>query len=222
LVGYLFDAGKGLKRNPAKAVKWFEYCAKENPKASYNLAVIYAEGRGVDKDLSKAESYFIFAWDKLKIIQAGIRLAYFYRAKEDWKNEWEWVQHLKEMEKYPRHWGFLMGEMILKERAPIHDQSKAIEVLNLAISDKSQMAAELLSEYYENQDSDMENKLTACRYDIVAATFAGHKKWAEGEFVTKWQSVLNHDNILKCNADAMELASSLINHEQLDFKKLLY
>lgn len=94
LVGVLFDAGKGVKQDSSKAIKWFTYCANTNPHAAYNLAVIYADGRGVAKNAAKAEPYFKAAWNGLQTPQAAIRLAYWYRLQKDWNNEWEWLQIL--------------------------------------------------------------------------------------------------------------------------------
>src|SRR5665811_1578570 len=42
LLGWMFDNGIGTtKKEPAKAIKWFEFCARQSALASYNAGVLY-------------------------------------------------------------------------------------------------------------------------------------------------------------------------------------
>ena len=45
------DEGRGLTRDPAKAVEWFQHAAaKGSAKAQFSLGIRFAEGRGVARD----------------------------------------------------------------------------------------------------------------------------------------------------------------------------
>ena len=55
-MGLFCREGKGVEKNPAEAVKWFERSAKRGCKeAKFHLAMCYMKGEGVQQDTEKAE-----------------------------------------------------------------------------------------------------------------------------------------------------------------------
>jgi len=58
-LGYLFERGKGVSTDAAKATHWYQAAAMQgNRKAMHNLAVAYAEGTGTKKDPAEAARWF--------------------------------------------------------------------------------------------------------------------------------------------------------------------
>lgn len=217
LVGYLFDAGKGVKQDSQKAAKWFSYCATKNPMAAYNLATLYAEGRGIEKDMTKAEPYFKIAWNGLQQPQAAIRLAYWYRSTRNWSSEWEWLERLEKAQKYPRHWGYLMGEMIINKVAPIYDPSKANAVLNLALEQHSPQAADLLAHSLGVGLEGAPDHQAACQLEMLSSMFSG-----KAPSSLKWQAGMDDEEISKCRTMASSWITNHKKPEALDFKSLIY
>jgi len=55
----MYSIGKGVGKDFSKAANWFQLSAKQdNPQAQICLGVLYANGLGVEKDNSKAETLF--------------------------------------------------------------------------------------------------------------------------------------------------------------------
>lgn len=55
LLGMLYDAGKGVKQDPAAAASWYRKAAEQkHPTAQLFLGSMYAEGTGVKKDENEA------------------------------------------------------------------------------------------------------------------------------------------------------------------------
>lgn len=215
MVGYLFDAGKGLKQDSAKAAKWFAYCAKTNPKAAYNIGTMLAEGRGVKKDIDKAEPYLKMAWNGMKSPQAGIRLAYLYRDRQDWANEWEWVSRLEQGKKHHKHWGYLMGEMILNKTAPIYDPSKANVVLTLALEQRSAGAASLLADSFGYGQAGEIKLVDACSVEFIGTSISGKP-------ASKWMNRLEEADQDKCKAIGTKWLESHEPPRPTDFQSLIY
>lgn len=58
-MGYFFDKGVGVQRNDDKAFYWYKKSADGgNQFAQGNLALMYAQGRGTEKDLAAANSWW--------------------------------------------------------------------------------------------------------------------------------------------------------------------
>ena len=50
-VGLMYDTGRGVTENPARAVNWYRQSAEHGlAAAQYNLALMYASGRGIEQD----------------------------------------------------------------------------------------------------------------------------------------------------------------------------
>ena len=59
VLGAIYYAGKGVKKDYKKAVKWTRLAAEQgNSKGQYNLGTLYLNGRGVRKDYIKAYMWF--------------------------------------------------------------------------------------------------------------------------------------------------------------------
>lgn len=59
VVGLMYQGGKGVKQDYAKALKWFRLSsARGNPWAQYFIARMYDDGRGVPKSREKAKVWF--------------------------------------------------------------------------------------------------------------------------------------------------------------------
>ena len=55
LVGYCYDLGLGVKKDPKQASIWYQRAAKqEHKEASYNLAILCEKGLGVETNYRKA------------------------------------------------------------------------------------------------------------------------------------------------------------------------
>ena len=65
LLGECYIKGKGVKADPAEAVKWYRLAADQGlDEAQYNLGVAYLEGSGVEKDRVEAAKWFRMAADQ--------------------------------------------------------------------------------------------------------------------------------------------------------------
>ncbi len=58
-IAYLYEHGKGVKKDLKKALYWYIEAAKSgSPKANHNVGRFYKDGLGTQKDLNKAAKYF--------------------------------------------------------------------------------------------------------------------------------------------------------------------
>jgi localization factor PodJL len=58
-LGTLYERGRGVKADPAVALRWYQSAAKKgNVKAMYNLAVAAAHGKGTKTSLATAAHWF--------------------------------------------------------------------------------------------------------------------------------------------------------------------
>ncbi|MDR1275864.1 MAG: sel1 repeat family protein [Candidatus Accumulibacter sp.] len=58
ILGVLYQNGEGVRKDYAKAAKWFKKAAEQgDARAQNNLGLLYAEGRGVPKDDAKAAEW---------------------------------------------------------------------------------------------------------------------------------------------------------------------
>ncbi len=54
-LGWIYETGRGVPRDPARAAKWYERAARQgNSLAQYALAELYSRGRGVPRDIAAA------------------------------------------------------------------------------------------------------------------------------------------------------------------------
>jgi len=81
-LGFQYDMGIGVTKSPQKAAELFQRAsAKGNAEATYNLAVLHAEGRGVPEDTAKAKELFEKAADA-GLAEAQVTLGYCYQQGE--------------------------------------------------------------------------------------------------------------------------------------------
>lgn len=58
-VGFMFDTGRGVKKNPTEAAKWYGMAAdRGHAVALNNLAHLYLNGRGVSRDVDRAVALY--------------------------------------------------------------------------------------------------------------------------------------------------------------------
>ena len=95
-LGRMYAEGRGVPKNDAKAVEWFEKAAEQgHAKAQTNLGVMFATGRGVPKDDAKAVEWYRKAANR-GYARAQTNLGFMYHqgrgvAKDDAKAE-EWYR----------------------------------------------------------------------------------------------------------------------------------
>jgi len=59
LVGFMFDTGRGAKKNPAEAAKWYHMAAdRRHAMALNNLGHLYLNGRGVNRNVDRARALY--------------------------------------------------------------------------------------------------------------------------------------------------------------------
>ena len=64
-IGYYYDNGYGVEKNPEEAVRWYKVAAKNgNIYAQYNLGIMYEIGNGVTQDYEKAYEWFNMAAER--------------------------------------------------------------------------------------------------------------------------------------------------------------
>jgi hypothetical protein len=58
-MGLMYDLGTGVSTNFEESVKWYKLSAEQgNADAQNNLATMYAEGEGLQKDAHKARQLY--------------------------------------------------------------------------------------------------------------------------------------------------------------------
>jgi len=57
-LGWLYENGRGMAQDYAKAREWYEKAAKDNTTAMTSLGVLYENGRGVAQDYAKAREWY--------------------------------------------------------------------------------------------------------------------------------------------------------------------
>jgi TPR repeat protein len=77
-LGYLYNAGEGVARDPAEGVRWYRVAATQgNADAQYNLAVAYAFGDGVGQDDAEAVNWYRLAADQQhRMAQFSLGISY--------------------------------------------------------------------------------------------------------------------------------------------------
>lgn len=62
MLGFMYEAGRGVKQDSTEAVKWYQLSAAQgNTTAQFNLGVSYANGRGLPQDYVLAHMWFNLA-----------------------------------------------------------------------------------------------------------------------------------------------------------------
>lgn len=82
-LGFLYESGHGVAKNPAKAYRFYKLAAdKDCPEAIKNLAYCYHKGLGVDKNINKAVSLYKQAATK-GISEGWYRIGMMYYKGKD-------------------------------------------------------------------------------------------------------------------------------------------
>jgi len=86
-LGWMYDNGEGVKREPGEALKWWLRAAEQGVAvAQYNVGVIYAAGQGVAPDYAKALTWFRKAVDQ-RWPDAYAALGWMYRSGKGVKQD---------------------------------------------------------------------------------------------------------------------------------------
>ena len=64
-LGLLYDTGRGVRQNPAKAIRWYRAAADQGHAAAQNnLGLLYDYGRGISQDAAEAMRWYRSAADQ--------------------------------------------------------------------------------------------------------------------------------------------------------------
>lgn len=95
-IGARYTEGRGVKADPAEAVKWYQLSADEGfAPAEYRLANVYEKGTGVERDLEKAKAFYRLAAEKgnaSAMHNLAVLLATGAGATPDYKAASTWFQ----------------------------------------------------------------------------------------------------------------------------------
>lgn len=211
-VGWMFDNGKEVKQDSAKALRWFESCALKNGPASYNAGVLYFEGRGTIKDDDKAAKYLAQSWKlDTKKPQIAIRLAFHFYSKNMNQVAWTWAQ--KAADKDSGYGKYIAAKLIINHASPYEDKSKALEYLNTAMESYIPPAAEMLAWAYGTGYGIDQNTGMAYTMSIVSASMRNHQA-----FSSRWSNGMSDEDKRKSEADASRwMQTHKIPDSRLDF-----
>ncbi len=92
MLGVLYSEGRGVARDQALALHWFQLAAAQgNPTAEFNLAIAYERGEGVAKNPAEAENWFANAAES-GLPYAQLHLAAIAVTRGDWKTAVKWLR----------------------------------------------------------------------------------------------------------------------------------
>jgi uncharacterized protein len=93
MLGTLYADGRGVPRDPAAALHWFQLAAAQgNHTAEYNLGLVYELGEGVPKNFAEAENWYA------KAAEGGVPYAQWRMGAiaidvhKDWKAGLKWIR----------------------------------------------------------------------------------------------------------------------------------
>lgn len=214
LIGWMFDNGVGVTKNSGKALKWFESCSRRSAIANYNAGVLYFEGRGVEKDTKKAVERFTKAWSfgisGFRVPQIPVRLAYYYRKQQNNSAAWEWAERAAEVN--GKHGKYLVARMLIDQTAPISDDAKAMNSLEVAANNFSAPAALLMAWCYGTGRFTDKDYILAHQYDAMAYKFNPRVG-----LPVRWIDKLNDEDKAKAEAMANNWLSYHKQPQPLDF-----
>lgn len=126
-IGNLYQNGRGVAIDYAKAMEWFQKAADLGfADAMNNIGVLYANGLGVDQDSAKALEYYQKAAEQKpnnEVLICNIGIIYF--GGEDYTNAMEWFQKAADLGSADA--SFLIGYMYVEGLGIEQDYTKAME-----------------------------------------------------------------------------------------------
>jgi len=222
LLGWMFDNGVAVKKDPKRALIWFESCSRSNPLASYNAAVLHIDGRGGVQNVGKGVKLLESAWMRSTpsfrnhMKQIPIRLAYYYRKLGDHENAYKWAERAAVMD--AKHGKYLVARMLIEKTAPVDDPNRAFSYLNDAVNAYSAPAANLLAWSYGVGKFSKKDYVLAHQYEAIAAKI-NPRVVSDGAF--RWTFNLSKDKKAKAEAMANDWISNHRKPEPLDFRTTL-
>lgn len=172
LVGWMFDNGVAVKKDSGKALKWFEACSTRSPLASYNAGVLFAEGRGTEKNPVKMIEYFKQASSlggpgmRSLVPQIPIRLAYHFHHEKAYGDAWEWAEKAADVDS--RHGRYLVARMFVEKTAPYSDDARARGYLTDAMESGSAPAAAMMAWSYATGRLTEKDPVLAVEHELIA------------------------------------------------------
>lgn len=219
LLGWMFDHGKGVRPNHDRAKEWFVSCANRYPLAAYNAGVLYADGRGVEKDLPTAIHFMSDAWHiggssfRSSMQQIPIKVSFYYYDKQDYKHAWQWAMYASQLN--ARYGKYLLGRLLVEGHGPSDvNPRKAIVYLADATEAYSASAAVLLSWIYGTGKFTKPDMVLAEQYAIEA------RGMGSGQ-MQDWGSYISADQHNKAELTASRWLSEHKKPAEIDFKDTL-
>jgi TPR repeat protein len=95
-LGFLYHAGKGVRKNDAQAMVWYRKAADQGfAPSQFNVGVMFEEGQGVAADLNQAVAWYEKAGAQ-NYLPAEQKLADLYISRRDFANALVWVRKAAE------------------------------------------------------------------------------------------------------------------------------
>lgn len=185
--GYMFDHSIAVQKNPEKAFAWFKSCATRNPVAAYDLAVLYAEGRGTTKNMELAVKWFKVSWPALKGLtpQTAVRLAYYYEHQKAWSDAWDWAEKASMYANNKKHGDYLMAKMLTYGYGQQVDISQALIRANNSVRAFNPNAATLVAWIFASGRTEATKEKSmemACAYESIAGLMKSKDSFTTGNY----------------------------------------
>ncbi len=100
-IGYMYDEGQGVKKDPKEAYKWYQKAAETGfPAAQFNLGLSYQYGTGgVQKNINEAVKWFLKAAEQNNA-EAELKMGYLsvqgLGTRQDFKKAMNWFRRAAE------------------------------------------------------------------------------------------------------------------------------
>lgn len=112
--------------------EWLPYAAQGNSEALYNLGQLYRQGLGVDRDLARAETYYLRAAQRDHVLaQSNLgTLLYFKQPSPDYRGAVTWWRSAARADE--PHALYMLGVALLNGEFVAQDVAKGYAFLTLA------------------------------------------------------------------------------------------
>lgn len=176
LMGILYSNGTltapgDLGASKRRANQWFLIGAKNgNGFAAYNRALSYTIGETEKEDMPMAAPLFTEAWEKEHIVQAAVRLSFWYYKAQNYSEAWVWAKRAAMENK--KYGSFLLGKMQLNGQGVQPSRREAIGFFQQSLEGYNGHAARTLAWIYSMNEPG-NNPQQACAYEVIANHIEG-------------------------------------------------
>lgn len=209
--------GLGVDVNPEEAAKWLELCAEWNdPRAQYQLAVLYQSGQGVETDETKAQEYyaaalagFLQAERETPSAHVEYKIAGMYDhgngTEEDKAKAYDW--YCKSAKNGHPHAAYRAAKACFDGIGTERDTEQAIRWYQQAADGSDSYAMYALGKLYRDGPDIKQDRTKAYQFFLAAAKL-------EHEFAqfAVAKALLRGEGIEKDIPDAMEWLEKCIAH----------